>query len=211
MRIVPPTPEGISEAAEAIALGLLVIHPTETVYGIAADPFSDAALGRLFACKGRQASNPILLVAADLEQVREVTAGMSETALRYAKAFWPGPLSLLLSKSPQLPVAVTAGQEYVCVRVPAHPLVRELCRKAGHALTSTSANLSGEDPATCIEGISVPGIAVCIDGGELAPSLPSTVYDPDRGIVLREGAVSRVELREFGKVKHDPGGGAQRR
>ncbi|MCC6488403.1 MAG: threonylcarbamoyl-AMP synthase [Candidatus Hydrogenedentes bacterium] len=200
MRIVPSTPEGIAEAAEAIASGQLVVHPTETVYGIAADPFSDAALARLFACKGRQESNPILLVAADLEQVREVTSQISEAALRYAEAFWPGPLSLLLPKSPRLPKAVTAGQPYVCVRVPAHPLVRDLCRKAGHAITSSSANLSGEEPATCVEEVEVPGIAICIDGGTLAPSLPSTVFDPERGVLLREGAVSRAALGRFGKV-----------
>ena len=207
MRIVPPTAEGIAVAVEAIRQGLLVIHPTETVYGIAADPFNPKALARLYACKGRQKSNPILLVAASLEQVRDVTSGMSEVALRCAEAFWPGPLSLLLPKAESLPEAVTAGREHVCVRVPAHSLVRDLCLKAGHALTSTSANPSGEEPATSVEGIEVPGIAVCIDGGELAPSLPSTVYDPDRGIVLREGAVSRAALGKFGKVAKSPGRG----
>ncbi len=194
MKILTPTPEGIASAASAIRSGEIVAYPTETVYGLGADPFSDAAVRRLFEIKARDERKPVLLIVADFDQLTRVAPLMSEKAWAYARAFWPGPLSLLLPKSAALPEVLTAGSDKVCVRCPACLESRRLCRAVGSAITSSSANRSGEPPARSLDQLDLPGVAVGLDGGALAPSAPSTVFDPDLGEVLREGAISKARL-----------------
>ena len=195
MRIVAPTPEGIRLAAEAIRSGQVVAYPTETVYGLAVCPFSEEAVRRLFAAKGRNPANPVLLLVADGRQLQEVAAGVSPVAAAYAEAFWPGPLSMLLPKSPRLPDILTAGGEKVCVRRTACPIARELCLAVGNAITSSSANRTGLPPGRSLAELDLPDIAVAIDGGTLPPSPPSTVFDPDTGKILRQGVISEADLR----------------
>jgi len=195
MKRVPPTAEGISEAAALIRAGEVVAYPTETVYGLAVDPFSAEAVRRLFQVKGRADANPVLLIAADLGQVAELAAPISTRARACMERFWPGPLSLVLPKRDCVSDALCAGSLKVCVRVPAHEVARALCAAAGHPVTSTSANRSGEAPARSAAEIDLPGVALCIDGGLLAQSAPSTVYDPDTDVVFREGAVPSALLR----------------
>ncbi len=194
MRLVPPTPEAIAEAASLIRAGEVVAYPTETVYGLAADPFSVAAVAKLFAVKGRSASEPILLVAANIAQVEEVVYEMSDRAKAYANRFWPGPLSLVLPKAECVPAVLCAGEANVCVRIPAKECSRALCLAFGHPITSTSANKSG-GPAPASPGeINLDGVALCIDGGTLRPSLPSTVFNPDTGSVIRHGVIPEALL-----------------
>lgn len=193
MIAVPAEPDGISQAAQAIRNGLVVAYPTETVYGLGVDPFSQAALNRLFAIKQRDHSHPVLLIVADPDQLGRVVAAMSERARAVAEAFWPGPVSLVLPKAPGLPDLVTA-QGKVCVRWPASPIAQDLCRAVGGPITSTSANRSGEPPARTFAELALPGVAIGIDGGTLEESGPSTVYDPDEGLVLRQGAVSATAI-----------------
>ncbi|NUM56861.1 MAG: threonylcarbamoyl-AMP synthase [Candidatus Hydrogenedentes bacterium] len=197
MRLVPPTPECIDEAAAIIRAGGVVAYPTETVYGLAADPFSVAAIESLFAMKGRSESNPILLIAANMEQVERIVSKISPDARAYMDRFWPGPLSLLLPKSDELPASLCAGGPKVCVRIPSSETARALCRAVGHAITSTSANRSGAPAPSAAATIELDGVALCIDGGALPPSLPSTVFDPDLRIVHRPGAVSDSTLLAF--------------
>ncbi|MDQ1257876.1 MAG: L-threonylcarbamoyladenylate synthase, partial [Candidatus Hydrogenedentes bacterium] len=116
-------------------------------------------------------------------------------ARAYAEAFWPGPLSLLLPKAPGLPDALTAGRGEVCVRCPGLDTARALCRAAGSALTSTSANRSGQSPARSLDELDLPGVSIAIDGGTLPPSPPSTVFDPETCRILREGVISEAQLR----------------
>ena len=189
-----PTEEGVAQAAGAIRSGLLALYPTETVYGIGADPFSPEALQRLCVCKRRPETTPLLLVAATMEQVLAVTRGFSEAARRYAEAFWPGPLSLLLPKAQCLSDMVTAGSPKVCVRVPSHETARALCEAVGHAIVSTSANATGAPPAHSLSEIVLDGIAIGIDAGTLPEVPPSTVFDPDTGRVLRQGAITEAML-----------------
>ena len=189
MRTVPPTADGIAEAAALVRAGEIVAYPTETVYGLAADPFSVTAIEKLFAVKGRPETNPVLLAAADLEQVERVASTLSPAARALIDRFWPGPLSLVLPKAECIPAALCGGGTKVCVRVPACDTARALCRAVGHAITSTSANASGSAPARCAQAISLPGVALCIDGGELQPSAPSTVFDPDTRTLHRLGAI----------------------
>lgn len=195
MKIVPPTAEGLALAAEAIRAGKVVAYPTDTVYGLGADPFSESAVRRLFEIKGRDEGKLVLLVVADEPQLREVVASVPRVAAIYMQAFWPGPLSLLFPKSYRMPPAVTAGSNNVCVRCPACRVARALCRAVGTAVTSSLANLSGGVPARSLGELNLPGVAVGIDAGTLAVLEVSTVFDPTHGTVLRKGAVSDAELR----------------
>lgn len=203
MRIVPPTPEGIREAADAIRAGEVVAYPTETVYGLAVDPFSEDAVARLFAVKERDRGKPVLLIVADAAQLAGVTVAVSPEAEACIRAFWPGPLSLLLPKAAWLAPGVTAGAAKVCVRETSSVIARALCEAVGHAITSTSANRSGGEPARSLEEIDMPGIAIGIDGVALSPSPPSTVFDPDERRVIRAGAVSENALRRVSVEARD--------
>jgi len=140
-------------------------------------------------------ANPVLLLVADGKQLQEVVASVSAIAAAYAEAFWPGPLSMLLPKSPRLPDILTAGEKKVCVRQTACPIARELCLVVGSAITSSSANRTGAPPCRSLAGLDLPDIEVGVDGGTLPPSPPSTVFDPDTGRILRQGVISEADLR----------------
>ena len=194
MKLLDCSAAALAEAAEALRAGEIVVYPTETVYGLAVDPFSEAALEKLFAAKGRDDGNPILLIVNDPAQLGAVVREVSPPAKTCMNAFWPGPLSLLFPRNPELPNRLTAGGDRICVRCPASGVARGLCHAFGGAVTSTSANPSGETPAVDLTNFDLPGVATGIDGGALPPSAPSTVYDPDAKRVLRAGAVSEEAL-----------------
>jgi len=189
--------EQIAAAVAALRSGEVVVYPTETVYGLGVNPFSEPAIRRLYAIKERDAANPVLLIVDGLDQLREVVRDISPAAARYAVKFWPGPLSMLFPRSPHLPEILTGGLDKVCVRWTSHPVARALCREFGHAVTSTSANLSGQPPAHSLDGVRLQGLGAMIDGGLLPKNPPSTVFDPDSRQVLREGAVSADLLLRF--------------
>jgi L-threonylcarbamoyladenylate synthase len=182
-------------AVNALKKGEIAAYPTETVYGLGVDPFSEEAVRRLFAVKRRASTKPVLLIVASREQLEEITSDISPKAEAYMSSFWPGPVSFLLPKAARLPALVTAGADKVCVRWPACAIALSLCGAWDRAITSSSANISGASPARSIADIDLPGVTVGVDGGVLPPSLPSTIFDPDRGLVLREGAVSSDALR----------------
>jgi L-threonylcarbamoyladenylate synthase len=194
MEIVAPTPSGIARAADALRHGGIVAYPSETVYGLGVDPFSDQALDALFAVKGRDAGTPVLMIVSNLDQLTEIVDTVSPRAEAYAKAFWPGPLSLLFPGASRLPEALRGEDGCVCVRWTSSESAAALCDAFGGAIVSTSANKTGDAPAMSADAIDPVGIAVCLDGGTLAPSLPSTVLDPETGEVLREGAIGRDAL-----------------
>ena len=196
MIVVAPDAAGLAKAAEAIHRGEVVAYPTETVYGLAVDPWSEAALDRLFAVKGRPDDRPILLIIDSERQLDRIVVQMGERARRCMKHFWPGPLTLLFERSSSLPGRLTAGQPKVAVRCPGSGIARALCRACGHAVTSSSANRSGEPAATALDALP-PGIDLAIDGGALSPSPPSTLYDPESGRVLREGVIPAADLSRF--------------
>lgn len=193
MTLVPPSPEGLALAAEALRSGEVVAYPTETVYGLAVNPYSPEALAKLFAVKGRPDANPVLLIIAEESQLAQVALPPGDHARACMERFWPGPLSIVLPAVPGLPAAI-APQGRVCVRCPGLEIARLLCSAYGGAITSTSANVSGHAPARDAAEASLPGVAVVINGGALAPSAPSTVYDPDARRILREGAISAEAL-----------------
>lgn len=196
MEIIAPTPEGIAEAAAALHNGQVVAYPTETVYGLGVDPFSEGALRALYNVKGREPSNPVLLIVSGMKQLRGIVSEISPRATAYAEAFWPGPLSLLLPGATDLPEALSLDGSKVCVRWTVGAVAASLCEAFGGAIVSTSANASGEASALSPGEIDLAGISLCLDGGALEESAPSTVLDPETGEVIREGAITRAQLAE---------------
>jgi L-threonylcarbamoyladenylate synthase len=192
--IVEANETGFLAAVAALRRDEIVAYPTETVYGLAVNPFSPAALERLWRVKGRDAGNPVLLIVCDATQLDSVASAVSPAARRCIEAFWPGPLTLLLPKSERVPMELTAGRSKVAVRQPGHAAAMRLCREAGMALTSTSANVSGHPAAMEVSAIELEGVSVCIDGGRLSPSGPSTIYDPDEDSIVRAGPISREQM-----------------
>jgi L-threonylcarbamoyladenylate synthase len=182
----PPDGEGVGAvlgaAQAALADGRILAYPTETFYGLGADPAREDAVAAIFAAKGRAAGEALPLIAADAAAARRVAAEWSEIAERLAVAFWPGPLTIVVPVRPGTVVAgVTAGRDTVAVRVPGHPLARALASVApGGLLTATSANRSGS-PALAtadeVERALGPGVALVIDAGPAPGGLASTIVD----------------------------------
>jgi L-threonylcarbamoyladenylate synthase len=197
MNVVPPTSDGIGAAVEALRSGAIVAYPTETFYGLGVDPRNHEALALLFRVKRRGKDKPVLLVVDGAAQLEEV-AIISGKAQRFIDHFWPGPLSLLLPSKQKETAYLSGADNKVCVRCPSCETARVLCRQFGGPITSTSANIEGRPPARAIAELDVPGIAVAIDGGVLAESPPSTVFDPETGCVLREGVIPESALRMVG-------------
>jgi L-threonylcarbamoyladenylate synthase len=196
MNPLSPDIAGIAQATQSIRAGGVVAYPTETVYGLGADPFSPAAIDRLFRIKERDRGKPVLLIVAGEEQLLELVADISPVARALMSAFWPGPLSLLFPRSGRIPSEVTGGHAGVCVRCTSHPIARDLCLATGHAITSTSANIAGMPPALTVADCALPGVDYCIDAGTLEPSPPSTVFDPDRLQLIRPGVISEAAIRD---------------
>jgi len=194
VKVLPPDAAGFQAAAALLRAGEVVAYPTETVYGLAVDPLNPDAVRRLFQAKGRPETNPVLLLVSGDEQLHRVVAEISQEARLLMQAFWPGPLSLLLPRHPDIGDAVTAASSKVCVRHAAHPIAAGLCQVFGAAITSTSANRSGEAPARSVDELAKLDIAAVLDGGPLPPSAPSTIYDPETRAVLRAGAISEAAI-----------------
>ncbi len=189
----------IAEAARVLLAGGLVAFATETVYGLGADATNVAALARIFAAKGRPSVNPLILHASDLAMARSCVSKWSELADELAQAFWPGPLTLVLPRSPIVPDLVTAGRETVGVRIPALRSTRALIARVGRPLAAPSANLSNRlSPTTAAHVLRDLGgrIDMILDSGPTRVGLESTVLDltGDAPQILRPGPLSRREL-----------------
>ncbi len=196
MPVVKATAESIARAAEAVRAGRLVAFPTETVYGLGADATNARAVAEVFAAKGRQRFNP-LIVHVESQEAAERLAVFNEKARQLAAAFWPGPLTLVLERRPGAPIAdlVTAGLDTLAVRAPDHPIARALLKAAGTPIAAPSANRSGHVSPTRAGHVladlgDVP--AMILDGGPTAHGLESTVLDVTGPsvVLLRPGAVT---------------------
>ena len=181
--------EAVRLAAEALAAGLLVVLPTDTVYGLAADPRLHGAEDRLRAAKGREPDKPIPILATDVEAVISAGVAMNTFERRLAAAFWPGPLTLVMEK----------GERQEGFRVPDCAVTRRVLKACGGLLRVTSANLSGEEPArTAAEAAAalVGRVAMVLDDGPSPGGTPSSVIRVTGGgiAVIREGAISREQI-----------------
>jgi L-threonylcarbamoyladenylate synthase len=195
-----PDPAQIERAASAIRAGGLAAVPTDTLYGLAADPFNHDAVSRIFEVKGRAAESALPLVAADVGQVLHHFGPLPPMAARLVERFWPGPLTLLLDAPASLAAQVSGGTGKVGVRVPAHAVTTALCHAAGGPLTATSANISGSrptgDPEIVVRTLG-DLIDILVDSGRTPGGSPSTVIDlagPEPRLV-RAGAVSWEEVK----------------
>ena len=197
--LAPPDAATLERAAQLLRRGGLVAYPTDTVYGLAADPRNDEAVRKLFEAKGRKPEQSVPLLFASPQDLAYVVADVPDVALGLLREFWPGPLTIVLPKAQRFRSRAVVG-ETVAVRVPDHPVPRELARLLGGPITGTSANLTGgPEPLTADDVRSQLGdrVDLIIDGGGCPGGTPSTVVDctVDPPHIVRKGAISRDELR----------------
>ena len=191
----------IEQALEALSAGDCVVYPTETFYAIGADATSASALERLFAIKRRDADKPVALIVADLAMARQVAERIPDAALRLAEKFWPGPLTMVLPAKVKYNKWVTHGATTLGLRVTEHPVAQKLAKYAGGVIVSTSANISGDEPAkSAKEAREIFGnkVDIIIDGGSSPRSESSTVVDlsGDEVRLLRKGPISGDQIME---------------
>jgi L-threonylcarbamoyladenylate synthase len=184
----------VRRAAELLRAGEVVALPTETVYGLAANALEANAVAKIFQIKGRPAHNPIIVHVASHELARECVAQWPARAEKFSRAFWPGPLTLVLPRAEKIPEIVTAGGETVGVRWPGHPLMQAVIRECGFPLAAPSANLSNQISPTNAGHVlaQLDGkISLIVDGGQSQVGIESTVLDlsvaPPR--ILRPGMI----------------------
>jgi L-threonylcarbamoyladenylate synthase len=189
----------VERAAELLRAGQLVALPTETVYGLAANAWNEEAVRRIYEAKGRPSENPIIVHVASLELARRCVSDWPPAASQLASAFWPGPLTLVLPRSQEIPLIVTAGGGTVGLRWPNHPLIRAVIRTCGFPLAAPSANRSNELSPTTAEHVRKSlgsRIPLIIDGGPSHVGIESSVLDlassPPR--LLRPGIISAESL-----------------
>ena len=191
------SPEALRRAVEILRASGLVAFPTDTVYGVGALAFDAAAIEQIYLAKGRPAEKAIPILLGDAQQLEQVAVEVSNTALKLAARFWPGPLTLVVPKRPSIPAAASTTPT-IGVRVPDHPVARALLRAAG-PMAVTSANLSGQaSPSTAEEVLAQLGgrIALILDGGKTPGGVPSTVVnclgaEPQS---LREGPIMLEQI-----------------
>ena len=205
----------IERAAELLRAGRLVAFPTETVYGLGANALDRDAVARIFEAKARPKTSPLIVHVASIEMARNLALEWPSLAERLAKAFWPGPLTLVVRKKAVIPDVVTAGLDTVGLRMPAHPIAMELIRAAGIPLAAPSANRFTElSPVTADHVRESLGDAVdlVLDGGPCRVGIESAVLSVvgDEPVLLRPGVISAADLEAIaGPVRRatDPGQG----
>ena len=189
----------IAEAAKILGGGGTVAFPTETVYGLGANALNAEAVKKIFAAKERPGWDPLIVHIGDRAMLEMVAAEVDQDAHRLMEAFWPGPLTLLLAKSPRIPELVTAGLERVGVRMPAHPVARALLLAAGVPVAAPSANRFGRISPTTAEHVAedlAGRIDAILDGGETTHGVESTVVEvrADRCVIYRPGVITREQI-----------------
>jgi L-threonylcarbamoyladenylate synthase len=200
MPVLPPTPDNITAAARYLAQGGLVAFPTETVYGLGADATNAFAVAALYAAKGRPSFNPLIIHVPGAELAWRFGVP-TEAARALAAAFWPGPLTLVLTKQPNSGLAylATAGLDTVAIRVPAHRIALQLIGQAGRPIAAPSANKSGRVSPTMASHVAADfgnELSIIIDGGATEVGVESTIVDVTgaRAVLLRPGGVPRAEI-----------------
>jgi L-threonylcarbamoyladenylate synthase len=193
------SPELLARAASTLRAGGLVAFPTETVYGLGANALDARAVERVFDVKGRPQSSPLIVHVASIEMARSLASHWPESADKLAAAFWPGPLTLVVRKDPQIPDIVTAGLPTVGLRQPDHPVAAALISEAGVPLAAPSANrFTALSPTTAEHVLKSlgDGVDLILDGGPTRVGIESTVLSlaGPRPRLLRPGMISRDEI-----------------
>lgn len=196
-----PEPELIQKAASVVRSGGIVIFPTRSLYGLAADAFNEEAVERIFEIKGRRSEKPILVLADSFLMLSCLVRNIPSTAQKIMDSFWPGGITIVFEANENLPANLTAGSGKIGVRRPGHPVASALVKAVGGPVTGTSANLSGNHGCGMISEID-PDIAervdLIIDAGELKGGTGSTVIDvtEDPPVLIREGGISINEINK---------------
>jgi len=205
-----PEDKWLGVAGEILESGGLVAIPTETVYGLAANALDEKAAAKIYAAKGRPSDNPLIVHIADMEELEPLVSRLPDEAVKLAKRFWPGPLTMILPKSSKVPYGTTGGLETVAIRMPSHPVARKLIRTSGIPLAAPSANTSGRPSPTRAEHVyeDLNGkIDMILDDGPVGIGIESTIVDlsGDTPMILRPGYITEAMLTEVvGKVTVDP-------
>lgn len=202
MLLRPDHPAELQCAAQAVAAGELLGLPTETVYGLAARADDDAAVARIFEAKGRPADHPLIVHVLDVDGARRFAAELPPLALRLMRAFWPGPLTVIVPRAAGVATAAAGGQDTIGLRCPAHPVARQLllaARQLGvEGVAAPSANRFGRVSPTRAEHVLdefEPGLKV-LDGGACDVGIESSIVDCSRAhpVLLRPGVLTPSEI-----------------
>ena len=191
----------LSEAGAILSRGGLVAFPTETVYGLGGDAMDARASEKIYAAKGRPSDNPLIVHIAELSALDEIAVNVPRAAYDLARRFWPGPLTMILHKSPRVPLETTGGLSTVAVRMPSHPAALALIKASGTYVAAPSANTSGRPSPTMashvIEDLNGK-IDAIVDGGRVGIGIESTILDltVDPPMILRPGYITREMLLE---------------
>lgn len=200
----------LAAPAKCLSEGGTVAFPTETVYGLGADATSQTAVQKIYEAKGRPSDNPLIVHIASLEMLDEIARSISEQAHQLMRAFWPGPITFVLHKHPNIAPRVTGGLETIAVRMPNHPIALKLIALSGRPIAAPSANLSGKPSPTRSKDVvdDLWGrVDWIVEGGEAQVGLESTVLDVtgDVPIILRPGKITREMIMEItGACEIDP-------
>lgn len=197
-----PDPDAIASAAQTIRSGRLVAFPTETVYGLGANALDAAAIGRIYAAKRRPANDPVIVHIHDAAQLETLAATVPDAAYTLANTFWPGPLTFVLRRGPDVPANIAAGRDTVAVRMPSHPVALALLKAADVPIAAPSANTFTRPSATTAAHVlqDLRGrVDVVVDAGPTPIGLESTVIDltGESPVVLRPGGVVMDDLRRL--------------
>jgi L-threonylcarbamoyladenylate synthase len=204
-RIVRAEAEGaLAEAVAVLKSGGVVAYPSDTVYGLGAAASDERAVQRVFAAKDRDTEKALSLLLADVTDLAPLCAEVSLAARVLAQRYWPGPLTLVLRRSPGFHSAALGGGDTVAVRVPNHPFLRELIRALGESITGTSANASGRPACRSAQEVEQglgDAVDLIVDGGPSGVGPESTVVSLTGSlVVLREGAIPRADVERLGRV-----------
>jgi L-threonylcarbamoyladenylate synthase len=199
----------LTAAVDCLKQGGLVAIPTDTLYGLAADVTNDAAVEKLFQAKRRSHGAPLPILVTHLLQASSLVQNMPPLALKLGHLYWPGPLTLVLRRSPAFHSLALAGRDTVALRVPDHAVPIELMQALGGPITGTSANRSGHAPPCTAAEVALElddNVDIIIDGGPSPIGVESTVVDVtrERPHILREGAIRRAELETAAGGTFDP-------
>ena len=194
----------ISSASAALKAGHLIAIPTETVYGLGADATNQSAVKRIYEVKGRPSDHPLIVHIASLDQMDQWAIDIPEFAIKLARDFWPGPMTLVLRRSAKAKDFITAGQETVALRVPAHPIALALLKEFNEGIAAPSANRFGSVSPTSAEAVEeelgkyLSAEDLILDGGQCLVGVESTIIDCTKAtpFILRPGAVSAAMIEE---------------
>jgi L-threonylcarbamoyladenylate synthase len=199
-----PEPKLVSYAAERILRGLVLGMPTDTFYGLAADPVNLRAVERIYEIKSRSRHKPLSLLVESIDQATELSRNVPPVFHELAGKYWPGPLTMIVKASSRIPLKVTANTGNVALRVPDAPIPVAIIRQIGFPVTATSANVLGSPECTtaeCVRDQMGDRISIIVNGGPTSRDLPTTIVDlsgePPQWQIIREGAIPSEEISQI--------------